>query len=113
MPQKGREKRTLIDWRTVAGRLCNGNEQEATTQEMMLYNRRGTFTQPHWAAKWKTGYSSVDRGEREENKGIVWVFGVKAGIKRGVWETHRQAERMEVFCLAGRTNVRGHRKSFV
>lgn len=39
----------------------------------------------------------------------------KSGLKkkRGVWEIYRQAERLKVFCLAGRTNVHGDRKSFV
>ncbi len=52
---KRQRKRTLIDWRTVAGRLCNGNEQEAATQEMMLHNGRGTFTQPNGQPSGKQG----------------------------------------------------------
>lgn len=100
---KRQRKRTLIEWRTVAGRLCNGNKQEATTQEMMLHNWQGTFTPHRRAAKWKTGYSSVDRGEGRKNRAIVWMFGVRADQKkRCVGKRIIGAERTKVFCLGGK-----------
>lgn len=111
---KRQRKRTLIEWRTVAGRLCNGNKQEATTQEMMLHNWQGTFTPHRRAAKWKTGYSSVDRGEGRKNRAIVWMFGVRASKRRGVWENVSSGLRGRRYSASvGRTNVPGDRKSFV
>lgn len=101
---KRQRKGTLIDWHTVAGRLRNGDEQEATTQEIMLHNCQGTFTQPTGQPSGKQGtlVLTEKRGRKKKKKGIVWMFGVKVGLKkRGVWETHRQAERTKVFCLAG------------
>lgn len=81
--KKAEEKGTLVDWHTVAGRLCNSNEREATTQEMMLHNCRGTFTQPTGQPSGKQGTLTVTGGGMEGGGVVLDVWGKSAGIKCG------------------------------
>lgn len=74
--KKAEDKGTLVDWHMVTGRLCNSNEREATTQEMTLHNRRGTFTQPTGRPSGKQGTLTVTGGGMEGG-GLCWMFGVK------------------------------------
>lgn len=76
-------KRTLIDWHTVAGRLRNGDEQEATTQEIMLHNCQGTFTQPTGQPSGKQGtlVLTEKRGRKKKKRYCVDVWG-KSGIEK-------------------------------
>lgn len=73
--KKAEEKKTLIDWRTVAGRLRNGGEQEAKTQEMMLHNCHGTFMQPTGQPSGKQGTLALTEKKGEKIKDCVDLLG--------------------------------------
>lgn len=64
--------------REKAGRLCNGTEQAAETQEMTLRNESQPTGQP--SGKQGTSASAEKKGEE---KGVLCGC---SGVKRGVWE---------------------------
>lgn len=75
-----RQRKRTPDWPVHSSRLCNGNEQQAATEETALRNRQGTFTQA--------------AGQPSGRLGTAIVSGL-GGVKRGVWERYGQAA--EVF----------------